>query len=386
MAGLSKGLGAQLILGINLEADSPRLAAIEGEALLRGIGRSHIEAFEVGNEPSLYAALPWYTLASGRRVAGRRAGYDYRDFARQFGRVAASLGSVPLAGPALGAPSWMRRLRSLLRTTPALQIVTYHRYPLDRCFTAPGSPMYPTIPNLLSATGTTGLAAVIRPFARIARDEGRQFRVDELNSVACSGQPGVSDTFASALWMLDTLFAFARDGATGVNIHTFPSAAYRLFSFSSADGHWSATVQPEYYGLLMFAQAAPPGSQLLRVVTRGDRDLAAWATSTPAGATQVVLINKSATQPAAVTLLAPAATAAATVEQLLAPSIYATTAVTIGGASFAVPTATGTLATAPRASAVDQVGGAYTVDLPAASAALVTVPGTTADDLQSVLR
>jgi hypothetical protein len=268
----------------------------------------------------------------------------------------------------------MAQVPRLLSANPSLAIITFHRYPLDRCYTKPGDPTYPTITNLLSPAATTGLAAQIVPFAALARTDGLQFRVDELNSVACSGEPGVSDTFASALWVLDTLFALARDGATGVNIHTFPTAAYRLFSFANAGGQWLGTVNPEYYGLLMFAQAAPAGAQLMRVVTNGDAELKAWATTTPGGDTDVVLIDDSASQPAVVTVRAASGTDVASLELLQAPSLAATTDVTIGGTSFAAPTPTGALASAPVTTSLAPTARTYTVELPAGSAALLTVP------------
>src|SRR5205807_5734988 len=135
-------------------------------------------------------------------------------------------------------------------------------YPLNRCFVKPASPRYPTIRHLLSTAASSGFVARIRPYAAIAHAHGVPFRVDEMNSVACGGKRGVSDTFASALWALDTLLEMARIGADGVNIHTFPGAVYGLFSFAHRGGRWSAHVRPEYYGLMMFARAAPPGAQL----------------------------------------------------------------------------------------------------------------------------
>ena len=103
----------------------------------------------------------------------------------------------------------------------------------------------------------------------IAHAQHRQLRVDELNSVACRGRSGVSDTFASALWATDALFSLARAGVDGVNVHTLPDAAYELFAFSRHDGRWQAQVRPIYYGLQLFAQAAPPGARLLaRVAAR----------------------------------------------------------------------------------------------------------------------
>lgn len=73
----------------------------------------------------------------------------------------------------------------------------------------------------------------------------------------------MSDTFASALWVLDTLFNMARVGVDGVNIHTFRKAVYQPFSFTHSRGGWRAHVEPMYYGMLMFARAAPTGSRLL---------------------------------------------------------------------------------------------------------------------------
>ena len=69
----------------------------------------------------------------------------------------------------------------------------------------------------------------------LAHARGLQFRLDEINSAAlrrCLGRTGVSDTFASALWMLDTLFNMASVGVDGVNFHSLPGADYELFTFT----------------------------------------------------------------------------------------------------------------------------------------------------------
>src|SRR5205814_1754923 len=76
---------------------------------------------------------------------------------------------------------------------------------------------------------------------------------------------GGPDAFASARWGLDVLFEMAAVGVDGVNMHTFPGAAYELFTFRQVRGRWQAVVAPEYYGLEAFAQAAPAGSRLLSV-------------------------------------------------------------------------------------------------------------------------
>ena len=111
----------------------------------------------------------------------------------------------------------------------------------------------------------------------VAHSRHAPLRIDEMNSVSCGGAPGVSNAFVSALWVLDAVFQMARVGVDGVNIHTYPKAPYELFRFTHENGKWSGFVAPEYYGLLMFAQAAPAGARLLKTSgTLGN--VRAWAT------------------------------------------------------------------------------------------------------------
>ena len=57
---LAQALGAHMIMGVNLAGGRPAVAATEARALLAGIGRSTIQAFEIGNEPDVYGMFPWY--------------------------------------------------------------------------------------------------------------------------------------------------------------------------------------------------------------------------------------------------------------------------------------------------------------------------------------
>ena len=279
-----------------------------------------------------------------------------------------------LAGPATGSYLWLARLPKLFAVEPKLKVVTYHRYPLIRCFTQPGDRGYPTIPNLLSPDSSRDLLRGVGPLIALAHQHGATFRVDELNSVACKGQLGVSDTFASSLWMLDTLFAMARSGVDGVNIHTLPEAVYHPFTFERVNGRWLGAVEPEYYGMLLFAQAAPPGSRLLAVTSTPDPDLRARAALTPEGLIHVVLINDSLTTDHMITLRAPAgARNTAIVERLQAPSASATDGVTLAGQSFGTETATGTPQGAvPRRPLRVRRTASTMIQLPASSAAMVS--------------
>jgi hypothetical protein len=232
--------------------------------------------------------------------------------------------------------------------------------------------VYPSVANLLSERSSQGLADAIAPFVGAAHAAGAQFRVDELNSAAlagCLGRPGVSNTFASALWMVDTLFALASVGVDGVNIHSLPGAGYELFTFRRSATGWQAFVHPDYYGMLMFAQAFPAGARL-EPVREPAGPVKVWATLAPDGHTRVTLINKDS-NPRRVELQLPPSSAPAELEWLRAPGASATRGVTLGGQGFGAETSTGALG-AQHAQPVAQLFGSYSIELPPASAALLT--------------
>jgi hypothetical protein len=185
----------------------------------------------------------------------------------------------------------------------------------------------------------------------------------------------VSDTFASALWSFDALFQMARVGIDGVNFHSRPGSSGELFTFVRSHRAWHATVSPEYYGLMMFAQAAPPQSRLLRVAGSPGGPLRVWATRGPDGHLRVMLINTSTSDVREISLRIPAATGTGTLERLQAPNAHSTRRVTLGEQSFGSATATGALAGRARIESVAPTAHAYAIKLPAASAALLTVAG-----------
>jgi hypothetical protein len=367
-------LHAHLILGINLEADSAAVVRAEARAFLTGLGRNLITGFELGNEPEVYGSLDWYTTHAGIGVPGRPARYDFRSYLTDYAALSSALPrTVPLVGPASGSPSWMAQLRRYIAASPRVRVVTFHRYPLHRCFTERDAPTYPTIPNLLARRSASAPALSLEAAVRFAHSRDLALRVDELNSVSCGGAHGVSDRFASALWVLDTLFNMAAVGVDGVNIHTFHKALYEPFSFTASRGAWRAHVDPLYYGLLMFARAAPTGSRLLLTRAASSHALRVWAVRAPHGTVRFTAINDSPTRTLVLAVRPPRTSGVATLERLTAPTLESRTGVTIGGQTFGAATTTGELTGSYTTTTLHPIQRRYVVELSPASAALLSV-------------
>jgi hypothetical protein len=368
---LAGTLNARMILGINFEANSPVVAASESQALVNAVGSSHVAGLELGNEPELYAGFPWYRIGANVAVRGRsKTGWTPSVFTGQFGTISKALPHVTLAGPTTGSQPWIAQLGPFLQANPGVKLVTIHAYPLKRC----RATTHVTAAELLSRTSSNGLAALNAPAVRTAHQAGDPIRIAEINSVSCGGEAGLSDTFAAALWSLDAMFAMANAGVDGVNFHSTPFVTNHLFTVQKSGGRWLGQVYPVYYGLELFAKAAPPGSRLLPIDAHLNPALRAWATRAADGTTRVVLINTSARRSAITVALGGAPARPATLERLTAPNgIASTTGVALAGQSFGAQTTSGVPAGTLVQTPVSATTGAYHVVLAPESAALLTV-------------
>jgi hypothetical protein len=261
-------------------------------------------------------------------------------------------------------------LPDFIAAEPRLRLITLHRYPTLVCFEHPSSPYYPTIPHLLAPLASRGLAASVIPYVALAHAHHLALRIDEINAISCGWKPEVGYSFASALWALDTLFEMANVGIDGVNIHTYPPTTDELWQFNYGHGRWHGQVEPEYYGMLMFAHAAPAGSSLVKATGPFGREVHVWATRAPNGSLRVLLIN-DLTHARTFALRIRGATGRGSIERLEAPNLADKKGVTLGGQSLGGVTATGVLPP-PIPESIGRTGSRYVVKLPAGSATLVT--------------
>jgi hypothetical protein len=386
MTALARALNAEVVLGVNLEADSTRIARTEADALLQRIPRRYIEALDIGNEPPLYKSVPWYRVVGGSvipwyedrgtPVFSRSLRWGPSAFAADYAKILGALPRVPILGPDTQQPSFLAAYERFLSPHSRVRIVASHGYGRNNCVTNPAAAPYPTVPHLLTDYALHDLLGQLQPYVALAHRNGATFRIDEMGSVTCNGRWGVSNTMASALWAVGALASVARDGVDGVNLHSFPGLSNALFDFSDTGRGWTGAVHPIYYGALLFAHAAPAGSRLLRVTLHGPATLHAWATASTGITRRVLLVNDSSAVGATVTVTVrppPGTHAARTgqLERLSAASASATGGLTIGARTFGPLTTTGRLQP-PVPDPVTLRGGTYRVTLRQASAAVLT--------------
>jgi hypothetical protein len=370
---LVRHLGVRLILDLNLITDLPGTAARWARAAESGLPDGSIVALEVGNEPDIYSRANWLAITSGGPPLGRilPAALTARDYVRDFRSYAEALEQaaphVMLAGPALASPTlhmrWVSALIAGARRSVGL--VTVHRYPFSAC-AAPRSPAYPTVARLLGPRATTGLARSVEGAVRFAHAAGLALRLTELNSVTCGGRPGVSNSFATALWAPDALFDLLRAGVDGVNLHVRADAINAPFAITRA----GLTARPLLYGLLFFARALGAAPRLVPVRLRAPAalHLQAWAVRVGPHTLHVVVID-TGRRSVRVTLRLPA-TGRATVQRLLAPSLASASGVTLGGRQLGP---NGRWEGLPARETIAGAAGAYTLPLPRLSAALLSL-------------
>jgi hypothetical protein len=379
---LAEALDARMLLSVNLEADSLQDSGYESRQLLAGVGAPYVDALEIGNEPDLYTTTPWYRVLdgqdilwsrqTGQPVYSRAPGYDEADYLSEFERTLAVLpANVAIAGPDAVDADWLDPFTGLVSPHGRIRILDSHSYALLQCVRDPFSPRFPSIPNLLAYRAWHNLLNGAFPALAFAHREGLQFRVDEMGSVSCDGRAGVSDTMASALWVTNALFFAAREGVSGVNLHSYPNSTNGLFDFSHTAAGWRATIHPLYDGALMFARADPIGSRVLSLIDDTPSTVQTWATMGPDDRVRVLVDNEGSA--AQLTIHAPTGYGArpGSVQRLLAPSAAATSGLTIGGSSFV--TSTSGVAPAPAPATVKPGRSGYPITAPADSETLLTL-------------
>jgi hypothetical protein len=197
--------------------------------------------------------------------------------------------------------------------------------------------------------------------------------IDETNNISCKGQPGVSNTFASALWAVDYAARAMAAGVQGLYFHDLLSmpGAYSPLVGTTDQLH----ANPEWYALLLTRRLQ--GTKPLQTTVSGTPNLTARAFLSHGGTVRLVLVNFDSPRatPLLVRLNVPGQFIGGTILRLSAPSPDATSHVLLGGSEV---TAAGALRAPLALPAVYLRRGWLALTLPPSSAALVTLNPTRA--------
>ncbi len=368
---LLEDLHAHLIIGINMEADSPVVAETEVQAIQSGIGPAVPTTFELGNEPELYSKWPLYITKSRQTVFGRPENYSFPQITTEWDKLSAQLGHIRLAGVGYSSFRALPYVAQFLHSSPDLSLLTLHTYALTPPNCQRGGELQESW--LFDPSSLQNLAEAVGQWTAVGFQNHTAVRVDEINAVTCGGLAHFSDTMGPSLWALNVLPLYARTGVTGVNFETRPNTAQNLIQPMATSSGWQVTVQPEYYGMLAFAQLTPPGSRILNDSV-SPSGLLAWAVRTPTGTENVVVTNVTS-RAQRVAIQAAGAKGPATTEALVSSggSLASAVGVTLGGQTISPQT--GQL-TGPKVTfRVTPHKGTYDITVAPASATILSVDG-----------
>ena len=308
--------GWQALYGINLATNTPAAAAEEARYVARSLGR-HLYGFEIGNEPDAYAFNQL-----------RPSSYSYRQFLGDWSAFARAVQQevpyAPLTGPASAwhETSWTAPFAK--DEGRHIVLLTQHYYRANGL--SPGSTL-----DLLLA-GDPALPGLLGPLREASSTAGIRdgYRLTEANSFYDGGAPHISNTFGTALWAIDFLFANARLGSSGVNFHG--GGAAPGYTPIADDGRTVVEVRPEYYGMLLFSLMGP--GHLLPTIQSATRlSVSAYAVACQ-GQTCIVLVNKEPTAAIDVEIVPGVKVQAARVMTLSAPGLESVRGITLDNASI----------------------------------------------------
>lgn len=299
----------QLIYGLNLGKGTPEQAAHEAKAVSEAAGSRLLE-FQIGNEPDLF-----------HRNGLRPPDWKFSDYFVQWKQFASAVRkAVPHAR--FAAPDVAVNVHWIVdfaqQGKDEIAELTGHYY-------AEGPPSNPAmnIERLLHANPR--LDRDIPIIQHASRESRRPYRMAETNSCYKGGKPGVSDTFASALWGGDYMLQLEQAGFTGINFHGGGEGYYTPIAGSEAKGF---SARPIYYGMLLAGQFA--GTKIVKSTFDAQGvNATAYAAHTGSGL-RVAIFNKDEQRGMQIHIKSGLH---GRLWRLSAPSLHSKTGVTLAGAA-----------------------------------------------------
>jgi hypothetical protein len=300
-----------VLYGVNLAQSTPAVAAAEVAYAANALG-SNLLGIEIGNEVDLYAGHYF------------PAGWSFSDYLTLWQSFASAIRAqtpgVPLTGPVTAYNStWFTSFAQAEGKDVVLLSMHYYR--------ANGQDPTSNIALLLSYPDTN-LQKDLVPLKAAATAASVPYRIAETNSFYNGGAPNVSDSYASALWVLDHIFTIAQGGSVGLNLHGGGDGP-GYTPIADSDGV-VVEARPEYYGVLFFTLAGQ-GPLLSTAIDASGLNVSAYTIQNSPSRLSMIVVNKDDAQNLQFTAACPRAVQSATLQILTGPSLPSTSGVTIQG-------------------------------------------------------
>ena len=177
--------------------------------------KKELDCFAIGNEPNVFSTNYAVYIA------------EWKYFAAQI-TVPKNSPAAKFCGPSVspGHEKWSAQFANELAGGGQLKFISQHDYP--------GGDARKFATNAIGARETILSADMEKHYAKFAANfvptvisNGLAFRFEEANSLYDGGALDASDTFASALWALNYQWWWANQGMSGINFHTGDKVAAR---------------------------------------------------------------------------------------------------------------------------------------------------------------
>jgi hypothetical protein len=367
LAAFVKAAGWQCLYGVNLGgaatgATTPAMAADEVAYAAQQFGSS-LFGIEIGNEPDLYGY-------PGKYFAGNWSLSQFLALWNEFrAAIVAGTPGVAITGPADASyeAKWTIPFGQTV-TSSQITLLTQHYYR--------ASDLLPTSTAAYLITPDPTLIGYLALLQAGCQGIGVPYRMSECNSyyngVNDNGVNGISNSYASSLWVIDFLFNCAQGGASGVNFHGGGHVGYTPIVNKAGS---VISVGPEVYGMLLF-NLAGRGELYTTQISAGSLNVTAYAVKTASGALNLIIVNKDLTQNLQLTAQLPGSASSATLLAMTqltsgatAPDLSATSGISIQGANVNLD---GTFSPSP-AYTLKPDGSKLTCYVPALSAVLIQI-------------
>ncbi len=358
LARLAKATGWSVLYSEDLVNFNAAQVKADAKDVYSALG-SKLFAFGCGNEPDMYGP-----------DHNRSASYSISDYLAQvnacYKAIRAGAPKAPLEGPDVAwNPQWLSAFA--VQDAKAVKAISAHFYPLG-C-NKPGDNPSTLMSTLLSSSLAGKEVTRFDTDLGAVNGYGRPFILSETNSACSGGVPGLSNSYAAALWAIDYILSAAQHGVSEINFQGGLNTLCGGYTVLCQTAVFEYAPQPIYYGML-FAHLFNAGGFLPVTVTAKGGHLVAFANKPAKTGSKRVMLENLSPALASTTLHLSGYHGPVSVIRLTAPSVLATSGIKIQGAAVA---ADGAIKTGKPSTVECGSSGNCALTLAPYSAALVTL-------------